>query len=330
MRRGITAACVILVLISCAWARKRQFAPVPTSFTIGRHTFFDVGPPNDYYELFIVSGMAIETSIKRITLTPAIDACTLPAKIETASVSLRQPISELLGGMNPCAIPEKELHRELKRCKKCLVFSGVDVAMRVQCGDQTRLIQSKILDKDIFDPGRANTPKETSWTMQLLSRLDDAVGPSVINKTMPLFGYVDVSSVPDLDSSLSTDLRDGKYDGLFPNAPDRVSALFLAAQKPLPHPSVRLVSVEPFAPEKIVLPSYPGLAALAHTQGAVSFTFYVGTDGRPTGLVFENGPTFFHSAVTEAMGKWSFHEAGSLQKVRATVEFKLNCPIQSK
>lgn len=328
MGRGITATCVILVLISCAWARKRRSAPVPTSFTIGRHTFFDFGPPHDYYELFIVSGMATGTSVKRITLTPTIDACTLPARVETASASLNQPISELLGGMNPCSIPEKELHRELKRCKKCLVFSGVGVVMRVQCGDQTRLIQSKILDKDIFDPRRANTPKDTSWTMRLLSRLDDAVGPGVMSKPMFAIPSSTPGAKPALDSTVIKDISQGDYDRLFPNAPDKASALYINSQKTAPHSIVRLVSVEPFSPVVSKLPPYPGIAKLAHVEGDVSFDFYVGVDGHPTGLTFDAGPALLHGAVTAAVNNWSFDEKGSLQKVRATIKFDLNCPTR--
>jgi hypothetical protein len=328
MRRCALVVCAILALCGSASPRKPHPAQMPDQFIIGRHTSFDFGPPNDYYELFIVSGTAMGSSIERITLTPAIDACTLPAKVETVSASLKQPISALLGGMNPCSISDKELHRELKRCKKCLVFSYADVAMQVQCGGQRRVIQSKILDRDMFDTMTAKTPKDTSWTMRLLSRLDDAVGPSVIEKPMPLFGYVGRSSTADPHSPLSVSLGEGNFDDLFPNAPDKVSSLYIDAEKPGPHPSVRLVSVEPFTPESFALPLYPGIAALAHVQGTVLVSFYVGTDGHPTGLTFEASSPLLRGGIIDAISQWSFRKKGSLQRVHATIAFDLNCPVR--
>jgi TonB family protein len=330
MRRGITAACVIVILSSYSWARKARSIPEPDAFVIGRHTFFDFGPPNNYYDLIFVTQTAQGASVQRVTLTPEADAFSLPAKVEVASATINQPVSELLGGMNPCAISDKELHRELKRCKKCLVFSFAEVAMQVPCGSQTRVIRSKILDEDMFDSKRAETPKDTSWTMQLLSRLDDAVGPGVMDK--PMFSVWDESqsSPRQQYSAAIQDIGTGKYDVLFPQAPDKLSDLYAEAQRPRTLPAVKLVNIEPFAPEAAVLPAYPGIARLAHVEGSVTLNFYIGTDGRPTGVVFESGPPLLRSAVTDAVSGWSFQHAGSLQKVRATMEFKLNCPIQKK
>lgn len=330
MRRGVTAACVILLLISCAWARKQRTAPEPTIFVIGRHTSLDFGPPNDYYELFIASGKTDSTSVERITVTPTADACTLPAKVETASGFVHQPISELLDAMNPCAISEKDLHRELKRCKKCMVFSYAEVAMQVQCGTETRVIRSKILDRDMFDPHRADTPRNTSWTMQLMSRLDQAVGPGVMDQ--PMFAVWDESgsSPKEPNSAAFQDIRDGKYDALFQGAPDKLSALYIEAQKPAPRPTINLISVGPFAPEIADLPAYPAIARLAHVQGDVLFNFYIGTDGKPVGIIFQAGPPLLRRAVANAASKWKFQQAGSTQEMHATIGFKLNCPTATK
>jgi hypothetical protein len=122
-------------------------------------------------------------SIERMTLTPAGDVCFSPAKYEMANGSLTETVPALLGKTDPCKIPEKELLRERKRCKKCMVFSGANVAMQVQCGNQTRIIRSDILDRDMFDPA-AQTPEHTSWTMQLLESLDKSLGPGVMDKLM--------------------------------------------------------------------------------------------------------------------------------------------------
>ncbi|MFZ0639419.1 MAG: energy transducer TonB [Candidatus Acidiferrales bacterium] len=330
MRRGGIIVCAIVIASTYALARRLPPAAPPSQFVVGRHTSLDFGPPHDYYEIFVVSGVGGDTSVERITLTPAADACILPAKVETSSASLGQPVSELFGGMNPCAIPEKELRRELKRCKKCLVFSYAEVAMQAQCGAQTRVIRSEILDKDMFDPKAAKTPKNTSWTMQLLSRLDGAVGPGVMDKPMFAVWDEDQSSSGEASSAALRDISTGKYDGLFPSAPDKLSGLYLAAEKPVSHPSVRLVSIEPFKPQAAALPPYPGIARLAHVEGDVSFSFYIGTDGRPTGLVFQAGPALLRGAVTQAVADWSFQHAGSVQELHATMEFKLNCPIQPK
>jgi hypothetical protein len=84
-----------------------------------------------------------------------------PARLETASATLQQSLAELLGSKNPCAIPEKDLKREIKRCKKCSVFSGSKVTMQVTCGGAARLIRSDILDRDMFDAA-AHTPENTA------------------------------------------------------------------------------------------------------------------------------------------------------------------------
>jgi len=180
--RIIAATLCVLSSISIASAQKSKIsAPVPDHFEIGRDTFFDFGPPFDYFELLLVRSKNSGSAVQRIILTPAGDSCLVPAKVETSSVLLNESVSTLLGNANPCAIPEKELHRELKRCKHCMVFSGVDVTMRVPCGATTRLIRSDILDRDLF-AATPDTPEHTSWTMQLLARLDQVLGPGVMEK----------------------------------------------------------------------------------------------------------------------------------------------------
>src|SRR6266480_2871928 len=160
MRLSI-AICALAILCGVVSPQEHQLTPgAPDSFIIGRHTFID-----------------------KVTLTPAGDACSMPAKVEITSASIAESPAKLLGTANPCTIPEKELRSELKRCKNCLVFSGANVAMQVQCRVEIRIIRSDILDKDMFDP-KPNTPKHTSWTMQLLARLDEPFGPEVLDKPM--------------------------------------------------------------------------------------------------------------------------------------------------
>ena len=321
--RKCTLICVAILVCAGAAARgPRTDAPVPTQLEIGRHTFFDFGPPTDFYEVLVARPVENGSSIERIMLTPAY-ACT-PAKVEMASASISESVADLLGKTNPCAIPEKELRRELKRCKKCLVFSGADVAMQFQCGSQNRIIRADILDRDMFGPG-PNTPKHTSWTMQILARLDQAIGPGVMDK--PIFPSVD-NTEPSLGQTNSESVRElnlGKYDALFSRAPDKPSDLYKAAQNPVPAPSVRLMSSSPFQPRLVILPGYPPIAKLARVDGQVVFKVDIDGNGNATNLVFESGHPLLRGVVDAAVSKWVFPADAANQHVEVVIEFKTNC-----
>ena len=84
-------------------------APLPDQFEIGVHTFFDFGPPFDFYQLYVVRPAEHGTIVERLIFTPAANKCFAPAKLETSSASLHESVRELLGEKNPCAIPEKDL-----------------------------------------------------------------------------------------------------------------------------------------------------------------------------------------------------------------------------
>src|SRR5207248_364111 len=87
-----------LWLLSCIAAAQKhpEAIPKPTSFVIGDLTYWDFGPPFNYYTLFIVSPSESGTHVDRVLLTPPGIACVQPAKIEVASASLREPIDSLL------------------------------------------------------------------------------------------------------------------------------------------------------------------------------------------------------------------------------------------
>jgi hypothetical protein len=324
MRYGVMV-CTVLALAVEAWPQKRQVTSIqPNQFEIGRRTFFDFGPPFNYYELFIVRLAASGASIERILVTPPGNACLMPAKVEIARASIDESPRSLLGSKNLCSIPEKELQRELKRCKHCLVFSGANVVMRVQCGTQTRFIRSDILDRDMFDPA-AKTPEHTSSTMRLLKRLDDAVGPGVMDK--PMFEITDEGkpSAKDLDSGTLQDLGAGKYDELFKGAPDKPSELYQAAETLPPAPSVRLLNSIPFSPEVFVQPNYPVLARMANIEGVVSFQAEIDSNGVATNLTFGSGNPLFKGVIGEAVSAWRFPKHAFNQQIQATIEFALNC-----
>jgi hypothetical protein len=314
------------ILMSCgmALAQKGQIdSGLPDHFEIARHTFFDFGPPNDYYELFLVRSTEDGSSIERITLTPAGDVCIAPSKVETASTTIGQSVETILATANPCKITGKPLRRELKRCKNCLVFSGANVVMQIQCGTQTRLIRSDILDRDMFDPS-ARTPEHPSWTMGLLKKLDDAVGPGVMDK--PTFQVSDSPQPHIQGSQTMRDIGAGKYDKLFHGAPDKPSDLYRDAHTPTPVPTIRLVRSVPFSPQVFAEPAYPPLARLAHVEGVVSFRADIGPTGVATNLSFDDRKPLLHGAVEKAVSGWKFPLHVSNQQIHADILFALNCP----
>ena len=322
----------LFVLCGCVLAQGGR-EQNPSQFEIGRHTFIDVGPPNDFYELLFVRPASSGSSVTRITLTPTIDGCFQPAKVEVATGSLAVSVADLLGKTNPCTIPEKELRRERTRCKNCPVFSGANVAMQVQCGDTMRIVRADILDRDMFDPA-PNTPEHTSWTMRLLSQIDGAVGPGVLDQPMFAVPGEEKKEVPTHESETLRDIGAGKYDELFKGAPDKPSDLYHAAQIAPTVPTIRLLSSTPFPPDAFVSPGYPPLLKAAHVSGTVSFTVDVNEDGSATNFTVESGQAMLRGVVgqilrgvTEQMvSGWRFPKGASGQAIHAAIEFATNCP----
>lgn len=327
-------ACVLTYLCSTpAWPHKvRPATPMPDQFVIARQTFVDFGPPFDFYDIYIVRPTLGGSSVQRISLTPPGAYCRAMSKMEVASAYLPDSPAALLGSTNPCAIPEKELRREAKRCSHCLVFSGAHVSMQVTCGDQTRIILSNILDRDMFD-AHADTPHETSWTMQLLARLDAPLGPGVMDK--PIFSsrsyYDGNSSTKSADPAVLADLKSGRFDPLFAGAPDKPSQLYEQAQAPPPPaPAVTLVSTTPFPPDVYIAPAYPPIAQAAHIEGRIIFTIEIDSNGIPGGATLLTGSKFLFSDVNAAVSRWRFAAPAFNQRIQVTLNYALNCPTASK
>ncbi len=321
---------LLVLLCGCTTFAKDGLtvSSVPDRFLIARHTFIDVGPPNDFYEIISVRGTASGTAIERVTLTPAGDACIQSPTVEVAASSIPDPVSVVLEGRNPCAIPDKALRKELKRRKQGLVFSAAEISMHVQCGGKERIIRADVLDRDMFDP-KAATPENTSWTMRLLTRLDKVFPSGILDR--PLFAGLTEptrSTAPNADAARA--LGSGEYDRLFAGAPDRPSDLYRASQIPPPVPDVRLRSSEPFQPEEFVLPGYPPIARLARIEGAVVITFQVDPNGGITDIQFESGHPFFRATVEKAVSEWKFPKEAADHKVKATIDFKTNCPPKTR
>ena len=122
MRTLVMVGALLLLLPFALGREHHPSAPEPNGFVVARVTHFDFGPPFNYYELYLVQTAATGTSIERITLTPPGGSCMQPAKVEDKTAIVNQSLQSLLVERNPCSIPEKDIHRELKRCKHCLVF----------------------------------------------------------------------------------------------------------------------------------------------------------------------------------------------------------------
>ena len=296
----------------------------PQQFIVGRHTYFDFGPPNDYYEIYLVKQTNAGSEVERITLTPEVNKCYAPAKTEFVEKAVPSSVKEFLGSTDPCKIPEKELKKGQKRKKKGLVFSGANVALQVQCGMATRIIRGDILDRDWF-AANPDTPKNTSWTMQLLANLDNIAGPTVMDK--PAFGGVDPlgQAMHLTDPITHQNLSSGKYDELFAAAPDRASVLYKESLIAPPKPTVQLVSSSPASPTVSKLPAYPRLPVLAAHEGSTSVTMAVDQQGNVSGIIIYQGSKLFEAAVRDAVKDWKFPPDPNVNQVSATIEFKLNC-----
>ena len=323
MHRAVWVSFGLMFAISAYGARNSSRLPAPAQFELGRDTFFDFGPPFDYYEIFVVRPSSNGSDIERIMLTPGGDQCTQPAKLEVAHVSLKEPVSNLLAGTNPCSIPEKELSRELKRRRKYMVFSGANISMQVECGGKERIIRADILDRDMFDPN-PNTPERTSWTMQLLRRLDKAVGPGPMDKPIFAIPADDANAKVDIEDPAIGDVAGGVYDPLFQGAPDKPSDLYKATKVPLPQPTVRLLNSSSIEPLQFVSPKYPPLARLANFSGKAGVSLVVGQDGEATDIVYSGVP-LLKGATEEAVKNWKFPAEAAGKTVNVTLDFETNC-----
>jgi hypothetical protein len=314
---------VILVVVCGASAAQIAEPAMPAALTIARHTFFDFGPPNDFYEILRVVPSANQLSIERALITPQGMSCLQPARIEIASGILQESMEGLLQSKNPCAIAEKELRRERARCKNCIVFSGVNVTMQMNCGGKDRQIGMDILDRDLFGfaPG---TPSSTSWSMAVLQKLDAALPPGVMDR--PIFSVETAHSEDVPVDDLTDRILNGSFDPLF-GTHVKVSAIAQDAAKGHPPPSVQIEYVSPVAPISVELPKYPPIAGFARAEGLVEVTFDVDLDGVIRNISFpgESRLRLLQPTVSESLFKWKFPQAAWGKRETATIRFQLNC-----
>jgi len=309
------------LLCAICFGQKEKSAQ-PDSVVIARHTFFDFGPPFDFYELIRVKGGGDTLSVERALITPHGLTCVLqPATVEYESKTLHKAMTDLLAGKNPCTIPERDLHRELKRCKKCLTFSGANVTMEASCGNTLRQLRMDVLDRDMFDSA-PHTPENTSWTMGVLGELDKALGPGPMDK--PMFAVADSVTLATPGTDLVREIRAGQYDALF-GKEQAVSQIVLESEMspPLP-PSVAIESVMP-PPVSPKIPNYPPIAKAAHVEGLVNVTFDIGIDGKVQNISVINGPKLAELGVIDAVSTWTFPETAWGRNGNAAIRFSLNC-----
>lgn len=322
----IRSLSITLIFCGASSAQKaKQEIALPDQIILGRNYFIDIGPPFDSYEVISLRSTASGLQIERVTLSPPGDACLQPSTAETSTATINQSMDELLGHLNPCSIPEKDLKREIKRCKHCLVFSGANVTMELQCGAQNRKIRMDILDRDLFDKN-ANTPKNTSWTRSLLDRIDQILGSNnVMDK--PIFQVFQQQNHPiaPIHSDLLTNIASGKFDDLFATVTFKLSDLFKEAQIVHPAPSVSLLSAFSVPPVNAAMPSYPPIARAAHVEGTVKVRFEIGDDGQVTGPEVLDGPPMLRNSVLNALKTWSFPKDDSGKTIESSIQFKMNC-----
>ncbi len=325
-------ACIAILLAFCAAPqaqnKKAGAGGLPDQFEIGRRTYFDFGPPFNYYEIFVVRPAADGTStVARVLLTPQGMNCMVPAKAEFAWARLDASVADLLKPVNPCTVPEKELNHEEKRCKHCLNFSGADVSLQVPCASSTRIIHAKILEKDWFDE-MPNTPKNTRRSLNLTAVLDKAIGPGVMEK--PAFQFsADAASGEIPDTEISNNLTAGKYDSLFAGARDKPSDLYAAALKGPPAPTARVVRVEPVSADAAVEPQLQRLVGRAPAEYTV-VRFDVDANGVPGNLTFENAPEGKppYDLVMTALQGMKLPATAAGQRLQAMIDIDIICPPQ--
>jgi Gram-negative bacterial TonB protein C-terminal len=327
MRIVVALASVLAVCEACIAQNHGNQEPFPTEVVIGRDSFFDFGPPFNYYDLTFLRSKEETTDIERISLTPPSDACYPKAEIEVAHVNLNESLSSVLQGINPCGIPERALRAELKRRNKGPVFSGMNVSIQVQCASRTRVIRADILDRDIFD-AHPNTPRYTSWSRSLFERLDNATGQTPWSK--PAFAGSEATPSPMSQSAALEAIAEGRFDEIFGDAPDRPSTLYRLARNAPHQPFIELTKSEPVRPVVYNDPIYPPFAKAARVHGMIEFHLVVGSNGSAENVAIDSGPKMLWQAVSDAITKWKFSTDDSGKSVQGAIRFGLNCASDTK
>jgi TonB family protein len=303
----------------CAQSHSANSNDLPyKEVVLAKTSFIDIGPPFDFYSVYKLIATDNGTDIEKVAVTPAAGSCQ-PPTIDATRAHLQTPLAELFANKNLCAISEIDLHREAKRCKHCLVFSGVHVTAQLECKGATRSIKYEVLDRDIFDPN-ARTPPETSQTMKLLSILDEAFGGGDLDR--PVFQTAQTQSHTPERSETLKEVEQGKYDGLFSES---LSKLYRDSLKIPKLPLVSLNSSTPLVPISPVMPAYPPIARAAHQGGEAVIELQVGPEGKVSNAKWVSGSPLFESSATTALKQWIFPTEAVGKTQTVTLGFNLYC-----
>jgi protein TonB len=209
-----------------------------------------------------------------------------------------------------------------RKTKSGLVFSGANLSMQVSCAGSDRVLALKVLDQDWFDQA-PDTPQNTSWTMRVLSKLNAAAGPGVMDR--PVFPVSTEAPAPALTDTDLSGLATGVYDRLFLGAPHKPSELLAASRKPVSKPSVQILSIDPVMPDSYATPDYPPIARVAHLEGTVTLTLAVEQGGRPGKIAFVSGIPILRFAVENSVKHWQFPDSAIGKEISVSIAFNLNC-----
>lgn len=311
----------LLLFLSALGVAQQTKAGFPNEVTIARHTFFDFGPPFNFYKVIQLSERNNQTYVQRALVTPG-EACHLPTTVETKAATIDRPLRSVLLENNPCDIPEKALNKERKRCKHCLTFSGANITLGLACNGNERKIRADILDRDLFDKS-PNTPENTSWTMKVLGQLDEVLSPGIMDK--PVFATTDNEKPGATDSPsfpILEGLKRGAYDAYF-NSDKKLSQLYRESlDAPAP---VSVVLTNTTVDRSLKLPTYPPIAKAAHIEGAVEASFDITPAGNTNNVEIINGPEMFRAASSDAISRWTFPASSEVRHERLTFVYSLNC-----
>lgn len=321
----IQLALYMLLIGSAPAFTQSHKSDLPHSLVIARETYFDVGPPFNFYEVLTVDESKDGLAVERAILSPPGDACFQPPTVEIQSAKLQTSMASLLRDKNPCDIPEKVLNKEAKRCKHCLNFAGSNVTMHVSCQGKDRQIKTNVLEKDWFEKN-PNTPQQTAWGMSILHDLDSALGLGVMDK--PMFTTAEATSdsatKERLNSPIAQALQEGKYDYPFASK-QSLSEMFRESLQTPRQSMVELISASPLSPSSSTLPTYPPIGRAAHVSGRVTMGFNVTPAGQVENLNLISGPKMMQGSVEEALKKWSFPPSTDSHQEEVVFNFNLNC-----
>lgn len=323
--RSFSAFCLLFLASFCHPFAQSNSLKADTfphkEIILAKTSFIDIGPPFDFYSLYKLTSTADGTDVEKIAITPTANVCNLRATTEVAHAHIEQRLGDLFDQKDPCSIPERALHREAKRCKHCLTFSGIHVAAQVQCNGKQRSISYEVLDRDLF-ASRPNTPLNTSRSMTLMSTLDKAFGGGDLDR--PIFQTATPAQnlTPNTQTPTLQDVANGRYDGLFSES---ISRLYRDSQLPPQNPIVALEVSSPSTPTFTVMPGYPPIARAAHVQGKVMLQLQVDGEGKVTDFKFLSGPAIFQGVTLEALKKWTYSPEVSGQTQTITLKFEMNC-----